>query len=328
MTKKIAIIYTGESRTIESTIETFRQNLLLNENYHVFAVIQTSNNNLTEDLTEKLIKINMGNNLKSYENFNKNDVYWNKIQDDLLTIINTTPSWNEYLKSNSGSMVEYYQMYLAYQKIVEYEYKENFKYDYVIRIRCDVIITHPIYFDWCDFDEIYIKECFEEIQKIYNYEYIISIDSLVIFMNSIFFKNRIYSDIKKENKCILSTEIYANLLETTDENIFFSNLRKYINKGKFLITLRNNVVYFIKRKYMSCIAPLGITYGLYKNKSDEPWFNAENQLRQICIESDIDIFDSYTILEEKSLYEYDENNYYKDDNLIKNNDVFFFIKRK
>ena len=82
-------------------------------------------------------------------------------------------------------MIEYYQMYLAYQKIVDYEYRENFKYDYVIRIRCDVIITHPIYFDWDSFDELYIKECFEDIQKQKNYENLINPDALIIFMNSI-----------------------------------------------------------------------------------------------------------------------------------------------
>ena len=44
---------------------------------------------------------------------------------------------------------------------------------------------------------------------------------------------------------------------------------------------------------MTFIAPLGITYGMYKkNNEGDLWFNAENQLRQICIENEIDIFDS------------------------------------
>jgi hypothetical protein len=110
--------------------------------------------------------------------------------------------------------------------------------------------------------------------------------------------------------------------------IFFTMLKEYLNKGKFIITLRQNVLFFIKRKYMTFIAPLGITYGLYKNKNDDYWFNAENQLRQICIENDVDIFDSCTTLEEDSLYKYHENNYYKDGELIKNNNFFFFIKRR
>ena len=142
--KKIAIIYTGESRTIETTIKTFKDHILLNENYHVYAVLQSSNT----ELTQQLVKTHMNNNLKSYENFNKDDFCWNVIQDNLLNIIKTNHFWYEYLKHKSGSMIEYYQMYLAYQKIVDYEYRENFKYDYVIRIRSDVIITHHIYVDW------------------------------------------------------------------------------------------------------------------------------------------------------------------------------------
>jgi len=322
--KKIAIIYTGESRTIETTIQTFKEHILLNENYHVFAVVQSSNS----ELTEKIVRMHMENNLKSYENFNKDDFCWNVIQHNLLNIIKTNHFWYEYLKYKSGSMIEYYQMYLAYQKIVDYEYKENFKYDYVIRIRCDVIITHPIYFDWDSFDESYIKQCFEEIQKQKNYENLINPDALIIFMNSIFFKNRIYCTTKIENNCIISSDNFKIFLQTNNEKIFFSMLKEYLNKGKFIITLRQNVLFFIKRKYMTFIAPLGITYGMYKYKNDEYWFNAENQLKQICIENDVDIFNSYTTLEEDSLYKYDENNYYKDGELIKNNNVLFFIKRR
>jgi hypothetical protein len=55
---------------------------------------------------------------------------------------------------------------------------------------------------------------------------------------------------------------------------------------------------------MSCIAALGITYGLYKLKDHDMWFDSESQLKQICIESEIDMFDSYTTLEVQSLYEY------------------------
>ncbi len=87
--KKIAIIYTGETRTIETTIQTFKENILLNENYHVFAVLQTSNNLLTE----QLVRNNMGNNLKSYEIFNKDDFCWNVTQDNLLNIIKPTQLW-------------------------------------------------------------------------------------------------------------------------------------------------------------------------------------------------------------------------------------------
>ena len=331
--RKIAIIYTGEPRTIEKTIQTFKENLLLNDNYHVFAVLQNS-----DDLDVKqLIETYMGNNLKGYQNFEKNDINWQLIQNNLLNIINQNQRWTEYLK-NSGSMIEYYQMYLAYQMIVKKEYNENFKYDFVIRIRCDVVITHPIYFDWTDFDELYIKKIFEEIQIKNNYANLVSMDSLVIFMNSIFYKNRINVDIPIKNNSIISSDYLKNIVLLNNEKLFFAELSKYLKKGKFIITLRENVVFFLNRKYMSCIAPLGITYGLYKLKDHDMWFDSESQLKQICIESEIDMFDSYTTLEVQSLYEYNEKNYYINnalnddalinDKLIKTNNVFFFIRRK
>jgi len=326
--KKIAIIYTGEARTIEKTIKTFKENLLLNDNYHVFAVLQNSDG---LDI-KQLIENNMGNNLKGYQIFEKNNINWQLIQNNLLDIINQNGKWREYLK-NSGSMVEYYQMYLAYQMIVKKEYTENFKYDFVIRIRCDVVITNPIYFDWVDFDELYIKKIFEEIQIKNNYMNLVSLDSLVIFMNSIFYKNRINVDVPIKNNSIICTDYLKNIVLLKNDSLFFAELSKYLKKGKFIITLRENVVFFLNRKYMSCIAPLGITYGLYKMKDHDMWFDSESQLKQICIESEIDIFDSYTTLEVQSLYEYDKKNYYNNDVpnnevLIKSNNFFFFIRRK
>jgi hypothetical protein len=57
------------------------------------------------------------------------------------------------------------------------------------------------------------------------------------------------------------------------------------------------------------------------------WFNAESQLFQICRENGVDIFDSTTDLEEKSIYNYNENNYFENNVLKKSNDFSFFIRR-
>jgi hypothetical protein len=215
---KIAILYTGEVRTLIKTIPYFEEHLLLqNPDAHVFAVLQC---NLEERPNiMDVLNHHMNNKLHNLEWFEKEDNLWRELQNRLLSSMQISENWNNYLK-NSGSMIEYYQMYLAYQKIVDYEYRENFKYDYVIRIRCDVIITHPIYFDWDSFDESYIKQCFEEIQKQKNYENLINPDALIIFMNSIFFKNRIYCTTKIDNNCIISSDNFKIFLQTSNEKIF------------------------------------------------------------------------------------------------------------
>ena len=52
---KIAIFYVGELRTYETTIKLFKQNVLLNENYHVFSVIQSNGTNDYEKVFKEII---------------------------------------------------------------------------------------------------------------------------------------------------------------------------------------------------------------------------------------------------------------------------------
>jgi len=155
---KIAVFYTGELRTYETTLNYFKKNVLLNENYHVFAVIQSNNN----DNYETIIKDNIGENLKNLINFDRNDIIWIDLRENLLSKMNITEPWKNYLR-NSGSMIEYYQMYLAYQDIEKKEQEDNFKYDYILRTRCDIILTDPIYFNWEDkYSTSKIKEMLEK----------------------------------------------------------------------------------------------------------------------------------------------------------------------
>ena len=113
---KIAILYTGETRTIDSTIQLFKNNVLLNNNYHVFAVLQSNN----IDLHDKIIKETIGDNIKNIHWFDKNNEEWLHIKEKQLNKMNIDECWKYYL-SNSGSMIEYYQMYLAYKNIEKYK---------------------------------------------------------------------------------------------------------------------------------------------------------------------------------------------------------------
>lgn len=324
---KIAIFYTGEARTIKKTIDIFKKNVLLNEDYHVFAIIQTEE----RDEVLNLVKSNFQENLKYFEFYNKNDFCWNCIQNNLLTTIkiHADDNWINYLKNRSGSMIEYHQMYKAYHAMVNYEYLNNIKYDYVYRVRCDVVITKPVYFNWDNYDELYIKDYYCEIANknkmdIFNER----VKIITILMNSLYFKFRMYNTIPIKASCLVSDDYLKNIIKIENIDNFIKEFTKYIKKGKYLITLRDNVLYFIKRKYFGSIAPLGLMYGLRRDPNNPYWFNAESQLREICIENEIDIFNSHSELEEESLYNYNENNYYNNGEIKDNfNNVFFFIQR-
>lgn len=321
---KIAIIYTGEVRTCETTLPLFKKNVLLNDNYHVFAVIQSTNNN---DYYENLIKHNIGENLKSFSLFDKNNDYWLDLREKLINNIHIDEGWLNYLK-NSGSMIEYYQMYLAYKNIEVFEKTNDISYNYVLRVRTDTVLKDIINFEYQNFDKEYIKYLLYKIKDKMNYECIHSIETLTMFMNTIYNEKRInYNNFCFEN--IPHSEEFKKLLsnENYNENAFIIKLQEYLNNGNYVIALRVNNVYFMKRELMNKIHILGITYGKYKLDNETYWFNAESQLKQICVENNIDFYSSCCDLEDKSLYEYNNNNYFDNNNNLIDNNFSFFVKR-
>ena len=147
----IAILYTGLERTLEDTLPYFKKNVLLNNNVHVYCVIQTNNC----EKVSNLLKTYMGDNLKGLEWFDNNDMIFRHIQTKLLDNMNVQDDIKQYLRS-SGSMIEYYQLWLAYIMMCRKENAGNFKYKYVIRNRTDIIVNKPIDFKWLNLsvDEI------------------------------------------------------------------------------------------------------------------------------------------------------------------------------
>lgn len=149
--------------------------------------------------------------------------------------------------------------------IFKYEIENNFKYDYVIRIRPDCMINNKMIFD----------------------------DPL----GNRLFENRLsYKSLETKNTIL--------------------------NSGsEYIITFREILIYFMPRSVFLKVFPLGVTYGTRRSYNDGYWFNAESQLKSICIDNGINIFDSSTPLECKSLYDYDES-------INKSEEVDFYLKRR
>ena len=80
---RIAVIYTGEVRTIETSIDKFKENVLLNDGMHVFAILQSDN----QTYYENLIKSKIGDNLKYINWLDKNNNEWINIKNNSLNNI-------------------------------------------------------------------------------------------------------------------------------------------------------------------------------------------------------------------------------------------------
>ena len=332
---KIAVLYTGEVRTLLKTIPYFEEHLLLqNPDAHVFAVLQCK----LEERPNIMDVLNhhMNDKLHHLEWFEKDDNLWRELQNRLLSSMQISENWKNYLK-NSGSMIEYYQMYLAYQNMVKYEKQNNTRYDFVLRIRPDVIMNKPLDFSY-RIENQNIRSHMKRVQ-VYLGEKVISKKCLSIFMNSLF-DNKRYHHIRYEDTEPLLEKYYNDNLEIAklldsqeEEDEFYEKLKDFIIHGKYVLSLRKNVVYFMNRNHFDFLPYLGITYGYQRMENNEYWFNAESQFEIICMQKNVAIFNSTTYLEDKSLYEYDDLNYFENstqnkNTVINDSSFLFFLCRQ
>jgi hypothetical protein len=328
----IAILYTGETRTIEKTINIFKKHVLegtsdVSINIHVFAVLQGSS------AIEPIIRETIGEHLKSLEWFDRADTTWKSVQKRLLDTMPVDPRWKSYLE-NSGSMIEYYQLYLAYSNMCMVELSTNTAYDFVMRIRPDIIINKPIDFSiflqnaktYCA--NVNLMERIRTNMELYHNTPITK-HEIYLLMNSLLDSGRDKYMTHKHSNAPMET--YYN--ENTDVNDLCTNfsydaLAKYIRSGKYVISFRKNVVYLANRTCFERIAGLGMMYGMHRMQGSERWFDAESQFETACIAGGFAVFNSTTTLEDKSLYEYDSSNYFEGGDVKSDSAFLFFICRE
>lgn len=323
----IAVIYTGELRTIDKTISFLKKNVVLNENVHIFATLQSEEYTLHEEKIKNIL----GKNCKSLNWFFKNDDLWLKTQEKMLNNIPINISYKNYIK-NGGSMIEYYQLQLSYEKLALFELENGINYDYIIRCRTDTIFCQPIDFSWLSLSSEEIKFRLSYIKDLYEN---ISNDKLItLFMSTIINRNLLsniennnllYDDSPnpKENQYINKNDF---LLQELLKEINIEKLQNYIKNGLYILTIRKNLLYIVKREFFGLIPAIGTMYGSLNFFKNEYWWNAESQFRSACAYSQLSIFNYSTIFEENSLYNYKEENYF-DDGKIKKEMLYCLIRK-
>ena len=112
----VAVILTGALRTIKKTIKYLKKNVVLTPKTHVFACIQ-NDSSLKEEEWNAWFKEQLGDKLGFLEWFSleKHPEFVThretQLQHQLLS-----DGWKNYLRT-SGSMIEYFQLQLAYMKM-------------------------------------------------------------------------------------------------------------------------------------------------------------------------------------------------------------------
>jgi hypothetical protein len=215
-------------------------------------------------------------------------------------------NWKVYLK-NSGSMIEYNQMYLAHGEMHKYEKSNNIKYDYVIRLRTDVVVTKLIDFGWLNITD-------EQIQLQRN---------KVIQLNGLCTLSHIMNSLISPERLL-----FESITDINDETSV-TDICDYIKNGRYILLIRKNLFFIVKRDLIDDFVEIGIKYGSLRNNNNSYWFNAESQLEEFLKKANITSYSSVCQIEDKSLYEYNKLNYFDNDgNLLNRDDVLLFIMRK
>jgi len=334
---KVAIFYTGEMRTINKCFEYFKNNVLINENVHVFATLQT--HPYTEKYNQSVLERNLNEHLKSLKWFrNEDDEEYTSIRDKLINeafflyenqIYSFPDQLKDYLK-NSGTIAETYQYYLSYLEMKKYENIHNFKYDYIIRIRSDIIITKKIDFSFLDLSNEDILKRLVYIRYLIFESDIMSIKCLKYFMISLIDENRVKANLN-DTDCFLNNN---NELEKINN---IEQLQNYIKYGKYILTIRKNLFFIIKRNLFEPIHDLALKYCKMNDNIngvfDKYFWNGETQFQRNLFYNNITQFNSCALLEDKSLYNYDSREYFikeketEKEILNEKNNIFLFICR-
>jgi hypothetical protein len=317
---KVAVILTGALRTIKKTIRYFKEHLLLGHDVHVFACLQndTAAANAEWDLW---LEQQLGAALKSCIWFIPADhADWFSIRDRLLATTAIPESWKHYLRT-SGSIIEYYQLFLAYQKMCNLEFYED-EYDYIVRCRTDSIFAKPINFHWLTWSN---EEVACRVETLTAEMVGAKIDTTPMNVLS-YFMSTILSDALIKNVHNIMAEIRPS--ERFTAPIGAAAINEFIKTGNYILTIRANNLYIVRRKLFNFIPSLGHMYGLLISPySDDYWFNSENQFGAACYHSGLTVFDYNTLFEDKSLYEYDEKRYFDLDFNILNPAMLYCVVR-
>ena len=291
---RVAIILTGALRTIKKTIRYFKQNLLLQKDIDIFACLQNDTQD-SETTWNEWFSEQLGSHLCSITWFSEDNYPgWLTHRELMLHHMQIDNGWKDYLR-RSGSMIEYFQLQLAYMKLTECENTYKFSYDYLIRARTDSIYAKPIDFHWLNWTDEQVQARIEKVQE----ELALSrIDAKHIIP---YFMSTIISDDVIPNIQYIHATYYPTKNETMNE-MNAVNLNEYIKQGRYILTFRKNHLYVIRRELFNLIPSIGTMYGQFKSPySDSWWFNAEGQFTSVCYHACLTTFDYNTDFEDKSV---------------------------
>jgi len=324
---KIAVLFTGALRTVKKTMRYLRQHILLHSDVHVFACLQNLSSDTTEDWNTWLQTV-LGIHCISITWIDQ-DIFaqWEPQREQMLRSMAISQEWKNYLR-NSGSMIEYLQLQHAYLAMCNHEQLLNFKYDYVIRARTDTVIAKPLDFHWLRWTDVEVEQRMEVIRQKLMEE---DMDSGPKNVFSYFMSTLLSDDVIPNLKKLLIAYLPSQSASKQDVPSTPHQLNKYLRKGKYILTIRKNLVYIVRRSDFHMIPALGSLYGTFRSPhSDHCWFNAECQFQGACYHAGLTSHEYSSAFEELPIEQresWKESDYFDKDFNCLHSDMLYCVVR-
>jgi hypothetical protein len=211
-------------------------------------------------------------------------------------------------------MIEYLQLQYAYLAMCNYEQLLGFQYDQVIRMRTDTVVAKPMDFHWLRWSDDEVKQRMDTIQQKLAET---GIDSGPNNVFSYFMSTVLSDDLIPNLKQLLIAYLPSQNASKGDVPSTPQQLNKYLRKGKYILTIRKNLVYVVRRSLFHMIPALASLYGTFRSPhSDNCWFNAECQFQGACYHSGLSSHEYSSAFEELPIEQRDawnERDYFDED---------------
>jgi hypothetical protein len=331
----IAVLYTGQIRTLLQTIEAFKRNVIepnKHHNIHIYTCLEYPESpnqieiNEYKKEVEEIFHDQFQTHIISMIWISSKDPLCRFVREKTVENMQVSDLWKDYLCNRSGSITEYYQLYKGYEQIEEYSKKHQVTYDLFIRTRCDIMIPNPLDFDILQYsEEEFIKrfQIFQHTFPTLSNAHLIAIYLTTIIqpiqyaLKRVSTKNFTLESLYNKNSELSSIcERFLNPNQSDpQEKCSFSFLKKILDLTR--ITYRQNLFYFgflpiIEKEIIfnyKNIEEKRRKYSYSYNEKERTiegekmyWFNAENIYQKNMIEKEYIIINSYTENEENSLY--------------------------
>ena len=283
---RVALLLTGEPRTIDKTWKVIKENIIDPNQACVFVQIEDRGWNpaiLSKYWGDSVKSVNImsPNQKKSYEEWFEYIWKWRPgVAEELFKHVNID---RQYLR-NSGTVIEYYHLWKCAELMFKYEKKHGFLFDVIIRSRMDAIFIDPMpirdFFnnnngiDLINYCSQFGREEYE--MAILRWFQGFGCSKLMPPSHPVMSPCITLLDTLRKHKDW--DQSIKLCLERDDKNLSLI-INEIIQDVPMLFSFRVNVIWFGLRKHLLPILPLIWHYGNYLEDENPFSWNAESQFR-------------------------------------------------